>query len=437
MLGSDTPMALGDHLDELRARLVRVVIVLVVVMGVAMSWHADLLAFVTAPLRRGANWISDETLAALGQADRAELSTLYNRNLTEGPVSVFKLSFYAAIIITFPYLVTQAWAFISPGLRQRERRFGFLLMPMAVMFFYGGLVFGYLVGLPFLYKFLFEFQASFNPGVRYEIQQSDFYGFFFMMCVVFGAIMDIPWALLTLVATRLVTPAQIAAKRRVIYLVAVVAAAVLTPPDPMSQIAVWVMVISLFEIGLLLARCIKREADEVAVANAAASGTEAAVASTLAASAAPAAASAVEEIPPRRRRDFPVASVDPQGLVDPWSHQESAAFPVADDEADVTSDSSDASDDNDISDDTETPEVEEPCPYDDEYQYDEDGNLIGIDDEYAADLKRLDDDMTDDDVDGPLPDDVDGPLPDGDEPLARPNSWETDDSADDDDKEHG
>ena len=122
------------------------------------------------------------------------------------------------------------------------------------MFFYGGVIFGYFVGIPLLYEILIEYNADGNQSM--DLRESEYLRFFMLMTISFGLVMDIPWAILVMVRAGLVSPDQLAKQRKMILLGAVVAAAVLTPPDPMSQCFLFIMIVALFEGGLLVSRFI-------------------------------------------------------------------------------------------------------------------------------------------------------------------------------------
>ena len=260
----DRPMVLGDHLEELRTRLIKVAAVVVLGVLLGFAFHPQLKALVEMPLRKAVSMVDSETIARLKIETDPNKALLKVQSLAEPAINAVKISFFAAIVIAFPILVYQIWQFVIPGLQRKERRAGFLLMPAAVVFFYGGVVFGFFIGLPYFYKWLMEFAAA--DLVEVDLRQSYYHSFFIMMTVCFGAVMDIPWLVMVLVRARVVTPAQLASKRKIIILVSAVLAAVLSPPDPFSQLMLGVMMICLFEIGLIASRILYRERTGLAVA---------------------------------------------------------------------------------------------------------------------------------------------------------------------------
>lgn len=261
MSDHDQPMALGDHLEELRRRLLLVVLALGVVAIVAMAFQAQLKTVIERPLRAAIAMASDEAVARLRLSRDPDEPVMRLDSLIEGPINAIRLSIYVAITVAFPLLVYQIWAFVAPGLRREERRAGFLFLPAAVLFFYGGVVLGYAVGLPYLFRLLIQ-MASAEHAVL-DLRQNFYLSFFGMMTLAFGLVMDIPWLLMVLVRTRVVTPDQVARARRFVVLIAAVVAALITPPDPVSQIVMLALILVLFECGLLASRLIHRRAEAV------------------------------------------------------------------------------------------------------------------------------------------------------------------------------
>jgi len=260
-------MPLGEHLHELRRRLLLVLAVLMVAMIVGFAFQSRLKVLVGQPLRMALSWLEPETAKRLGLTLDPDTPMLVVLSLPESAINAVKVSLLAAFMIAFPTLIHQLWAFIRPGLRRQERNAGFLMLPAAVLFFYGGVAFGYAVGLPYCYFWLMEWTAH-DSTVVFQLRQSYYYNFFIMMTVCFGLIMDIPWVILVLVRVGVVTPAQIASQRKVLLFGGAVFAALMTPPDPVSQIAVLLLMWGLFESGLLLSRVLFRQRAKRAVADA-------------------------------------------------------------------------------------------------------------------------------------------------------------------------
>jgi len=252
----DRPMALGDHLDELRSRLIKVIVVLALAVIVGMIFQVEIKLLFEQPLRRAIELADPEAVTSVGLPTDPDASVFQLLHLAESAMNAVRVSFYLALAVAFPVLIYQLWAFITPGLRRSEKAAGFLFVPAAVIFFYAGILFGYFLGLPFLYKLLIEWTAKENAVL--VLRQSYYLGFFFTMTLVFGMVMDIPWLVMVLVRMRVVTPAQVAAKRRHVLLVGTVLAAIATPPDPVSLVTMLVLMVVLFELGLMASRFLYR-----------------------------------------------------------------------------------------------------------------------------------------------------------------------------------
>jgi sec-independent protein translocase protein TatC len=166
-----------------------------------------------------------------------------------------KLAFFVAIFVAMPYLIYQAWAFVAPGLYRHEKRMASPLLASAIVLFYVGCAFAYFVVLPLVFGFL---TATVPEGVSMMTDIAKYLDFVLLMFLVFGVCFEIPVATVILVMLGVTTPEQLAASRRYVILGAFVVAAIVTPPDALSQILLAVPMCILFEIGLIAARGVAR-----------------------------------------------------------------------------------------------------------------------------------------------------------------------------------
>lgn len=256
MTGYDRTMPLGDHLEELRWRLIRVLLTVGVVTALGLAFQPQLKLLIELPLRWALDIAGDEVARKLGLSTDREVSILKLFSLIEGPINGFKLAIFAGVTVAFPVLVQQLWGFVAPALTARERRAGLLLVPVAVASFYLGILLGYFFGLPWLYAMLLEWNA--REAAIMDLRQSYYYDMFFLLTIGFGLMMDIPWLVVVLVRSGIVTTEQLIAHRKILLLVFAIGAAIVTPPDPFSQIMVISCTLILFELGLLLARLQRR-----------------------------------------------------------------------------------------------------------------------------------------------------------------------------------
>jgi sec-independent protein translocase protein TatC len=150
-----------------------------------------------------------------------------------------------------PYIFYQAWAFVAPGLYLNERRLVLPLLVSSTLLFYLGVAFAYFVVFPLVFGFF----ASVAPeGVTVMTDISHYLNFVLKMFLAFGAAFEVPVATFLLVRTGISSVVSLKAKRPYIIVGAFVLAAVLTPPEPLSQVMLAVPILLLFEFGLLICR---------------------------------------------------------------------------------------------------------------------------------------------------------------------------------------
>ncbi|VAW89593.1 Twin-arginine translocation protein TatC [hydrothermal vent metagenome] len=259
------------HLIELRDRLLRVVLVIVVIFIGLFPFANDLYHFLAEPLMRhmpaGTSMIATEVASPF--------------------LTPFKLSLVTAMFAAVPFILYQAWAFIAPGLYQRERKLVFPLLFSSTLLFYAGMAFAYFAVFPLVFGFLTGVAPE---GVAVMTDISRYLDFVLKMFFAFGLAFEVPIATILVVWSGMSTAKDLAKKRPYIIVGAFVFAMLLTPPDVISQTLLAVPMWILFELGLIFSRWYTRDNnDEVkensiggaAPATAAAAGT-ATVAATVA-----------------------------------------------------------------------------------------------------------------------------------------------------------
>jgi sec-independent protein translocase protein TatC len=232
----DAPQSrLIDHLIELRSRLMRAVIGLVVVLVALLPFANRLYA-----------WLAEPLLAKLPAGGKL---------IATGVASPFfapvKLAFFAALFATMPWLLYQAWAFVAPGLYQREKRLATPLLVSSVLLFYSGCAFAYFVVLPAVFGFLTKVTPE---GVAMMTDIQAYLEFVLVIFLAFGASFELPVALVILVLLGWVTPKQLREWRGYAVVGIFVVAAVITPPDVVSQLLLAVPMMILYEAGIIAAR---------------------------------------------------------------------------------------------------------------------------------------------------------------------------------------
>ena len=232
---SSTEPRLIDHLIELRARLLRAVAGLMIVFVCLLPFASDIYAGLAQPML--------SKLPAGGQ--------LVAVDPAGGFFVPVKLAFFAALLITVPWLLYQAWAFVAPGLYQREKRLAVPLLASAVALFYLGCAFAFFLVLPSVFGFL----ARFTPDVVAMTPDIGKYlDFVLVIFLAFGASFELPVALVILVLMGWVTPQQLRESRGYAIVGVFVIAAVITPPDVVSQLMLAIPMCLLYELGILAAR---------------------------------------------------------------------------------------------------------------------------------------------------------------------------------------
>lgn len=184
--------------------------------------------------------------------------------LHEGFFTQVKVAFFVSICVTFPIILLQIWRFIAPGLYKNERRAIYpFLLATPVLFAMGALMVYYLV-IPLAWDFFLSFEVQGGEGalaIEVEPRISEYLSLVMRLMFAFGVSFELPVLLLLLVKAGLLTADGLATKRKYAILLAFVAAAILTPPDVISQVLLAIPVILLYELSILGARLIQKKRD--------------------------------------------------------------------------------------------------------------------------------------------------------------------------------
>jgi len=299
-------MSFGEHLDELRKRLIHALLGLVPIFIVALVFGGPILEFLIVP--------AEEQLRAAGQASRLQAT---------GPAEVFiayiKVALVLSILVGGPWLIYQVWLFVSPGLYKNERRFVYVLMPLSAALTVVGMMFLYWVMLPVMLGFLITFSSNiaqtsaptaplpegivlpiapmltvdptepppgafwFNDSlhelrfalpdadgegvaqilgvpmtggalISQQYRVSEYIGMVFGLGIAFGIAFQLPLVMLLLGWSGMADPRFLAKQRKYALLACALAGAILTPADPASMVLLAGPLYALFEVGLLLMR---------------------------------------------------------------------------------------------------------------------------------------------------------------------------------------
>ena len=228
-----------SHLIELRTRLVRMFIAVIVVFIVLVPFSNQIFEIAAQPIVNvvpGGQLISVQPAAPL--------------------LTPLKLTFFAALFIAMPVVLYQLWAFVAPGLYLKEKRFAFPLLGSSILLFYAGIAFAYFV----VFDLVFGFFVSVTPDiVQNQPDISAFLDFIIKIFLAFGLAFEVPVATVLIVWTGLTTPKKLTKARPYVFLMAFVAGMFLTPPDVISQTLLAVPVYLLYELGIIMSRLFTRD----------------------------------------------------------------------------------------------------------------------------------------------------------------------------------
>ena len=231
-------LTLVEHLDELRSRIIVSLAAFAVALALCFWQNHLLLDIANAPL----------------PGDREPITF----GVAEPFTTTLTIAAYAAILLSLPVLLYQAYAFVLPALSPREKRVIVPFLALAPLLFIGGVVFAYFVVLPAATDFLLNFnQSEFNI----EIRARDYYSFFALTLISVGLLFQVPIGILAVTRLGIFTPQQIAANRRYAILVIAVLAMLLPGTDPITMLISMVPLLLLFEGSLLLARLVGTPSD--------------------------------------------------------------------------------------------------------------------------------------------------------------------------------
>ena len=232
---ANSDMPLLSHLLELRDRLLRAVISVIIIFSGLIYWANDIYLLLAAPLK--------EKLP--------ENSGMIATDIVSPFLTPFKMTAILSVFIAMPYILHQAWAFISPGLYRHEKRFAFPLLFSSIVLFYSGLAFAYFVVFPLAWAFL---TAAGPEGVQVLPDISSYLSIVLKMFFAFGLAFEIPVATVLMIWSGLTTVEKLREKRPYVVVGVFVIGMLLTPPDVISQILLAIPMWILFELGIIFAQ---------------------------------------------------------------------------------------------------------------------------------------------------------------------------------------
>lgn len=231
---------LVQHLVELRARLLRAIIALILVFLALYPFANEIYTTLAQPLL---NQLPGNT-------------SMIATEVASPFLVPFKLTMMLALLLALPYLLYQLWAFVAPGLYRHEKRLVLPLLVASVLLFYVGVSFAYFVVFPLMFAF---FTSIAPEGVAVMTDIGHYLDFVLMLFIAFGAAFEVPVVTILLVYTGVVTPQTLVEKRPFVIVGCFVIGMILTPPDVFSQTLLAIPMWLLFEVGVWLSRYYVRQ----------------------------------------------------------------------------------------------------------------------------------------------------------------------------------
>lgn len=248
-------MPLGQHLDELRGCLLRSVVVLFVLFLVGFYVSTPLMKFVIIP------WDSArESVLAGGGTDPGTLTMI---KPTEGILFTMKVAVWFALLVGGPFMLYQLWSFVAVGLHLHEKRAVYKSLPFSLLLFFGGLSFGFFALVPLALPILITWVPE--DLARPTITLAEYFGTVSTLTLLMGFVFQLPLVMWLLVRAGLVEAEWLGSSRRMAIMIMLVFAAIMTPPDAITQVLVVLPMVVLFEVGLFLARKAQKARDAEAL----------------------------------------------------------------------------------------------------------------------------------------------------------------------------
>ncbi|GHD34039.1 twin-arginine translocase subunit TatC [Parahalioglobus pacificus] len=239
----DKPQPLVAHLTELRDRLLRALLAVLIVFIGLFPFANEIYAFVSEPLRailpEGASMIATEVASPF--------------------LTPFKLTLVASLFVAIPVVLYQLWAFIAPGMYRNEKRLAIPLLVSSILLFYAGAAFAYFVVFPLIFAFF----TSVGPAdITIMTDINRYLDFVLKLFFAFGLAFEIPIAAVILIWAGITTADNLAKKRPYIIVGCFIFGMLLTPPDVISQSLLAIPMWILFEFGVLFGRIIQKRKDQ-------------------------------------------------------------------------------------------------------------------------------------------------------------------------------
>jgi sec-independent protein translocase protein TatC len=242
-MSDDKKLTVLGHLGELRSRLVKCVIVVVITSLISFIFAKQIFNILILP---------------------AEGIELIYIEMTEMIGTYMRVSLASGIILAMPYLIYQAIMFISPALTRKEKKYVYLILPWVTLMFVGGVAFGYFILVPPATKFLITFGSDIATP---QIKIGNYISIITRLLVAIGIVFELPVLTTFLARIGVITPKWLANKRKLAIIFAFILAAIITPTfDPINQSLVAIPLVILYEMSIWLAKLVHRGKKEEGLA---------------------------------------------------------------------------------------------------------------------------------------------------------------------------
>jgi len=245
-------MTFWEHLEELRSRILKALVAFAVGAGFAWYFRENVLIWLTTPFVNAWTQSITDQRPALHFPAPASLFIAYLR-----------LSVLSGLVFAMPIIFYQVWAFVAPGLYQRERRFALPFVFSSTLLFLGGGYFGWRVAFPVAFKYLLDFSGSIhNASISIQIEPTvmigDYIDFISRMLLAFGAVFELPVLVFFLAAAGIVNHTHLIKFSRYFVVLSFFIAAIITPPDVMSQFLLAIPLCLLYVLSIGIAWLMSR-----------------------------------------------------------------------------------------------------------------------------------------------------------------------------------
>lgn len=237
---ANQPMTWIEHLEDLRRRIIYVLIVMVMALIASLVFVSKLYHYFVRPL-----------------------TAMHLHLIVVSPgeiITVFlSIAGFTAIGLTIPFTLYQIWKFVSPGLTLTERRYTLRLLPITLVMFVAGVCFAWFLIFPHILRFLIGLTQS--QGISMFLRAGSYFSFLTSICLPFGFIFELPVVVVFLTRIGVVTPRMLRRIRRFAYLIIVLIGVLISPPELISHLSVVLPMIALYEISILLSASVAKRRD--------------------------------------------------------------------------------------------------------------------------------------------------------------------------------